>query len=133
MKTSRVLAIFTFFVLLTPAFGQIRIVQANVPFDFVVDNQVMPSGEYRFSLNGAGALRIARMTGNAVAGIIALPVMGNNDPTPRLVFHRYGNRIFLAQACVGETGITHHVYASAAELELAKATRQEPVTILASK
>ncbi len=131
MKTSRVLAIFTFFVLLTPAFGQIPIVEANVPFDFVVNNQVMPSGEYRMSLNG-GALSIVRTTGNAVAGIVALPVRGNSDRTPRLVFHRYGNQNFLVEVCVGETGV-HRVYASAAGLELAKATKQETATILAAK
>ncbi len=45
--------VFTFFVLLTPAFAQIRIVQANVPFDFVTNNQVMRSGECRLSLNRA--------------------------------------------------------------------------------
>ena len=104
MKSSKVLAILTFFVLLTPAFAQIRVVQATVPFDFVVNNQAMPAGEYRLSLNGAGALRIARTTGNTVTGIIGLPVVGNSDPSPRLLFHRYGNRNFLAEVCVGETG-----------------------------
>ena len=133
MKSLKVLAIVSLFVLLTPALAQIRIVKANVPFDFVVGNQTLPAGEYSFALNGAGMLRITQTSGPTIAGVIAAPKAGSNDATPRLLFHRYGNRSFLAEVWVGELGVSHQLYTSASELEYAKATKQGTATILAEK
>ncbi len=133
MKTSRVLAVVSFFVLLTPALAQIRTVKANVPFDFVVGSKTMPAGEYTFALNGTGALRISQLNGPQVAGIIAVPVAGSDNAAPRLLFHRYGQRAFLAEVWVGEMSISHRLYTAPAELEYARATRQETTTILARK
>ncbi len=133
MKTSRVLAIVGFFVLLAPALAQVRVVEANVPFDFVVGTKTMPAGEYSLSLIGAGALRISQLNGPEVAGIIAAPVGGNDNAAPRLLFHRYGNRAFLTEVWLGEMSVSHRLYASPAELEYAKTTKQETTTILASK
>lgn len=133
MKTVKVLAILSFFVLLTPAMAQVRVVQANVPFDFVVGPKTLPAGAYTFALKDAGALRISQLNGPEVAGITAAPVIGSDNVTPRLLFHRYGNHAFLAEVWVGETNISHRLYASPAELEYAKAIKQETQTILARK
>ena len=133
MKTSRILAIVGFFVLLTPALAQVRVVQAKVPFDFVVGVKTMPAGDYTFALNGAGALRISQLNGPEVGGIIAAPVAGSDNATPRLLFHRYGNHAFLAEVWVGEMSTSHRLYTSPAELEYAKNNRQETTTILARK
>ncbi len=133
MKRSKVLAIVGFFVLVTSALAQVQIIKANVPFDFVVGNQKLPAGEYSLSLNGAAALRIAKTSSPEVAGIMAVPVAGNIDPTPRLLFHRYGNRHFLAEVWLGEMSTSHRLYTSAAELEYAKDTKQRTSTILAAK
>ena len=133
MKTSRVLAIVSLFALLTPAMAQIRIVKVNVPFDFVVGTQTMPAGEYSFAVNGVGALRISQTNGPAIAGIVAAPIAGNDNDTPRLLFHRYGNRAFLTEVWAGEMSLSHRLYASPAELEYAKGTKQETTTILAQK
>ena len=133
MKTSRVLAIVSFFVLLTPALAQVRIVKANVPFDFVGGAKTMPAGEYSFALNGSGALRIVKNGGPEIAGVIAAPVAGNDNTTPRLLFHRYSNHAFLAEVWIGEMSVSHRLYASSAELEYAKTTQQEASTILARK
>ena len=131
MKSSKVLALVGFFLLISSALAQVRVVKANVPFDFVVGNHTLRAGEYTLAINGAGALRIARVNGPEIASIIAAPVMGSEDATPRLLFHRYGNRSFLAEAWVGEAGVSHRLYTSASELELAKTTKQQTTVILA--
>lgn len=135
MKSSRfILGIsLALFVLLAPALAQVRIVKAKVPFDFVVGSQILPAGEYRFALIGAGQLRILRTNGPEIADIIAPPVIGSEDAKPRLLFHRYGDHNFLAEVWVGEMGISHQLYTSASELEYAKTTRQGTTTILAAK
>ncbi len=132
MKT-KVLAIVSFFVLLIPALAQVRIVKADVPFNFVVGTKTMPAGEYTFALNGSGALRISQVKGAEITGISALPTAGSDNAAPRLLFHRYGNRTFLAEVWVGEMSISHRLYASPAELEYAKTTKQETETVLARK
>ncbi len=133
MKSPRVLAIVSIFVLLTPALAQMQIIKADVPFAFVVGKQTLPAGEYSLSLNGAGALRIEKINGSEVAGIVAAPMLGNGNATPRLLFHRYGSRHFLAEACMGELNVSHRLYTSAEELEYARTTQQETRTILASR
>jgi hypothetical protein len=134
MKRSRVLGIAAaLFVVLTPALAQIRVVRANIPFDFTVGTKTMPSGEYLISLNGAGMLRVAQTNGAKVEGIIAAPVTGSENNAPRLLFHRYGDHSFLAEVWVGEMSVSHRLYASPAELELAKAEKQGTTTILAEK
>jgi hypothetical protein len=84
-------------------------------------------------MNGAGALRISQTNGTEITGIGAVPVAGSDNATPRILFHRYGNRAFLAEVWVGEMSISHRLYASPAELEYARTTRQEATTILARK
>ena len=133
MKTAKVLVIVSFLVLLAPAVAQVRVVKGNVPFDFVVGTKTMPAGEYTFVLNGVGALRIAQMNGSEIAGIVALPVVGNDNDQPKLLFHRYGTHAFLAEVRLGEMGVSHRLYVSASELEYAKTMKQDTTTILASK
>jgi len=133
MKTAKILAIVSFFVLLAPAVAQVRVVKGKVPFDFVVGTKTMPAGEYTFAINGASALRITQMNGSEIAGIAALPTAGNDNDEPLLVFHRYGTHAFLAEVRVGEMGVSHRLYVSASELEYAKAMKQDTTTILAYK
>ncbi len=133
MKTLKVLAIVSLFVLVAPAFAQVRIIQADVPFDFIVGNRTMPAGEYSLALNGSGALRVSQTSGNEITGITAVQVAGSVDPTPRLLFHRYGARHYLVEVWLGEMSMSHRLFTSPAELESAKVTKQETATILARK
>jgi hypothetical protein len=78
--------------------------RANVPFDFVVGDKTIPAGRisaHGVSAAGQGSLSIA----NAAQGKLALRtgrrVSGaERSNQGKLVFHKYGNRYFLAQVCV---------------------------------
>jgi len=137
MKSSRLMiaVVFACFVLAALAFAQTEAIQAKIPFDFTVGKQTLAAGEYRVAINGPAMLRVARTDGPGVAGIMtnSIKIGDNDDPRPRLVFHRYGNHYFLAQAWIGGVNVGHQLYASPGEMELARTTKQESTTVLAAQ
>jgi hypothetical protein len=83
--------------------------RAQVPFDFHVGDEIVPSGEYTVSaLNDDGsALRIRSASGRECATTPANAKQAklNAKSSPRLVFHKYGEQYFLAAVWGdGETG-----------------------------
>jgi hypothetical protein len=79
--------------------------RVQVPFDFVVADQHLPRGEYRFVHEQAGGLvRIYSKSGGQVAiarwAPRAMPVWGSG----MLVFHKYGNKRFLTAIRTNDGG-----------------------------
>jgi hypothetical protein len=79
--------------------------RVQVPFDFVVADQHLPRGEYRFVHEQAGGLvRIYSKSGGQVAvaqwAPRAMPVWGSG----MLVFHKYGSRRFLTAIRTNDGG-----------------------------
>jgi hypothetical protein len=79
-------------------------VRADVPFDFIVGDKTLPAG--KISVHGAsasdvGPLSISNFAKGQSAFRIARSLM-SSDPTERgkLVFHKYGNRYYLAQVWI---------------------------------
>ena len=76
-------------------------VTAQVPFDFIVAEKTLRSGQYQISdANSAGdALAIRSVAGNESVMRLTSEVGSKaaRDLEAKLVFHRYGNTYFLAQ------------------------------------
>ena len=75
-------------------------VTANIPFDFIVGDQVLPSGKYTVNTvsNGGEALRISNSDRKSSAITLSTSVTEKTEKRiPRMVFHRYGQQYFLAQ------------------------------------
>ena len=74
---------------------------ANVPFDFVVGNSELPAGQYRVesATSSGDALRI---TGQQQSVFHLSTTMNRLQIAKQstLVFHRYGNKYFLAEIWV---------------------------------
>ena len=137
MKNTRfmVAAAFALFVLLTLAFAQTGAIRVSVPFDFTVGKQTLAAGEYRVTINGTSLLQVARINGPGVA-IVSTNYTGggpNQNLSPRLIFHSYGNRHFLSEAWIGEVNMGHELFASSLELEYARTTKQEQTIVLATR
>ena len=118
--------------LLVPLYAQIWAVHATVPFDFTADQQEFLSGKYCISTDGAATVRLTRADSTHIAAVNTVLVRSASQATPRVVFHTYGERHFLAEVWLGEPNLVRQVYASAAELELARTTKQEVTTIVAT-
>lgn len=74
---------------------------ANIPFEFNAGNKTLPAGEYSVRIsNPASDLKILRIrsTNGDVVVLQMHSVLGRAQNSGKFVFHRYGNRYFLAQA-----------------------------------
>src|ERR1700687_370 len=110
MKRSRLMisVAFAFFVLLTSAFAQMGVIRVTVPFDFTVGKQTLAAGEDKVIIQGPSLL-VGRTDGTGATSVLTnyTGAGPNQDLTPRLVFHGYGNRHFLSAAWLGESDMGH--------------------------
>jgi hypothetical protein len=77
---------------------------ANIPFEFNVGNQTLPAGGYTVThVNPAsdrGVLQLRSKDGRAGAMVQMTSVTGKTQESAKLIFRRYGNHYFFAQAWV---------------------------------
>jgi hypothetical protein len=113
--------------------AQSRPLQANVPFTFEVGNKAMPAGSYQVESmpTGNGSLQVLRSnSGEARLTISTMATATKSGtPAPSLVFHRYGNRYFLAQIRTAG-GHARQLYPSSQEKELARSEPGVEVALL---
>ena len=79
------------------------LVTADVPFDFIVGNKTLPSGEYTVRSAANNSLKISSRDGESSAMRLSnLAVETSKKRNARLVFHRYGQQYFLAEVWSGD-------------------------------
>ena len=83
-------------------------VVANIPFAFNVGNTNLPAGKYTITVLNPSSdrktLQVRSTDGKSAAFTLTTNVIGKASDDSKLVFHRYGNRYFFAQAqMAGET------------------------------
>ena len=116
-------------ILMTSAVAQTGAIKANIPFEFTIAKQTLPAGEYKVAVEGT-MLHVVRVDGKESAYVKYNLSARDKDISPRLIFHRYGNRSFLSQAWIAAAG--HELIASPREIEYARTDKQEQVVVLAS-
>jgi hypothetical protein len=110
---------------------------ANIPFEFRIGNQTMPAGEYTVRCtNPASDVKVLQLrSGDRRASVMVRTnsVIGKTLTDAKLVFNRYGNHYFFAQAWLPADNIGMQVPKSRSEKqiarELATGMLKEPVTI----
>jgi hypothetical protein len=135
MKTTKYfLAAFLASVLIAlPAYAQTNSTRFDIPFNFQVGKDKLPAGEYLFSTRGS-TLVIRQIEGS---NAVMTATNGMDDPLAvgraQLVFHRYGDRYFLAQAWAPDRSSGRELFVSSVELEHARNMKQETTVIVAGK
>ena len=117
------------------AYGQTVLVKANIPFNFSVTGATLPAGEYTIqSLTGDGmVLSIRDSDMKAQEMVLAIECESRNDAQQsKLVFHRYGDRYFLAQVWVAGRNLGHRIPKSPRETEVAKDYTMQEVVLVAA-
>ena len=109
------------------------VTKAQVPFDFVANGKTMPAGECIIAVVDTGRTELSISSGKQ--HVFALSIADespNATKTTALVFHRYGNRYFLAR--IKRAGaIGYELPPSRQEDELrAQNLGEEVLTLLAS-
>ena len=100
---------------------QVR-VKAEIPFDFVVGNQVLPAGEYAVVPEGnAQALWIRSDQAKESAMTLTIACTNSGPATSsRLVFHSLGGRYFLSEIWAQGYDQGRQLPKSGMEVQLAK-------------
>lgn len=70
--------------------------KVNIPFDFVVNKQVLPAGSYYLTQNGRNLIGLVSRS-DSVAAIALHKFDEARFKTPSLLFHQIGNKYFLAE------------------------------------
>jgi len=113
--------------------AQARSLEVSVPFTFEVGDKTLPAGNYRVESvqTGAGSLEVLRSNSGDVRLTISRIVTASSHgtPAPALVFHRYGNRYFLAQILTGD-GHSRDLFPSRQEKELARSWPRIEVAVV---
>lgn len=137
VKSAKLLIAFVFaaLMLLAPAVAQTVPFRVNVPFNFTVGDQRMPAGVYRVAILHDVVLQVVRMDGSSVVKVLTTHISGgpNQDPTPSLVFHRYGDHLYLAEVWTGSTEVGHQLSTTASELEYVRAAQVESAVVVGAR
>ena len=82
-----------------------HLITADIPFDFVVADQTLPSGKYTVSKasDNGKVLNIRSLDGKSSVARLSNSVADPNaNGYVRMVFHRYGEQYFLAEVWSGD-------------------------------
>ena len=109
------------------------VIKADVPFEYVVNGKIMPAGQCTIKVGGEGQTILAIDSGDA--HLFALPNSTESlQPSAEttLVFHKYGDRYFLASINRAGEQRGYELPAGAVEKELrAQNNVESDVTLLA--
>ena len=104
--------------------------QANVPFDFSLDQKLMPAGAYEISSPNGGVLTVRNQeTREARLMIEPMHVQASQaagTPRAKWVFHKYGDQYFLAEIWDGQGNIGVALPESKREKEVKLASNNGP-------
>jgi len=109
-------------------------VLANIPFAFKVGAKTLPAGRYAVTvLNPASdqtVLQIRSMDGRSAAITLTTSVIGTASKQGQLVFRRYGDQYFLAQAQMTGDSTGLAVAKTRAERSQAVASAGKSITVV---
>lgn len=114
--------------------AQSQEVKVDIPFAFEVENQQMKSGSYRVvnMATGAGSLQVVVSSDGKARVIIPTIRTPSHDTTgtAKLIFHRYGDRYFLAEILNGD-GHARNLFVSQKEKEVMRTQAKIQIPLLA--
>jgi hypothetical protein len=109
-----------------------RELRANIPFEFSVGNKTMPAGEYTVSFaNPASDLKVLQLRsrdGGAGVMVLTRSVIGKIQDSAKLVFNRYGDHYFFAQAWLPADNTGMQASKSRSEKQIARELAREKRT-----
>jgi hypothetical protein len=98
--------------------------KANIPFAFSVGNKTMPAGEYTVGCtNPASDIKVLQLRssdGHESALVMTHSIIGKTQDNAKLVFYRYGDQYFFAQAWLASDAIGMQAPKSRSEKQLAR-------------
>jgi hypothetical protein len=103
--------------------------RATIPFDFYIENQLLPAGEYVFNMGRAGYATSSAVTVRSKEGVVILMVstltdVNEDHSNAYLKFNRYGNKHFLSSVAI--RSYKANLVATNLEKEMRAQLKREP-------
>jgi hypothetical protein len=116
------------------AYAQTVKLKADVPFNFIIHGATLPAGEYTIQGLGNGpAIAIRGPNPNATTLVLTQRCSSiDAAKQSKLVFHRYGDRYFLAQLWVAGSDSGRQLAKSPREMEVARDYTVQDVVLFAA-
>lgn len=95
--------------------GQSTQAVAKVPFEFIVGDKTLPSGQYTVGAVSGTNKAALMIRGRSSAIRLTNEIQPNKNKSARLVFHRYGERYFLSEVWMGGDSTGRHLLQSKQE------------------
>jgi hypothetical protein len=117
------------------AYAQTVNLKADVPFNFIIRGATLPAGEYTIQgMAGAGSAIAVRGPNPKANTIVLSQRCESRDAAKqsKLVFHRYGDRYFLAQVWVAGSDSGRELAKSPREMEVARDYTVQDVVLFAA-
>ena len=132
MKTNFIQTAVAALVLAAAGYAQsVQPFQVNVPFDFVAGGRALPAGPYTVSQPVNTSAIAMRSAGDADVVVLTNRIAApGRKEIGKLVFHRYGDRYFLAEVWDTDTSNGRQVPETKAERELAQGSHEVPTRIV---
>jgi len=107
------------------------VLRVYVPFTFTVNGKTMNPGEYYISRDGEQFVSIKDGSGKNATFVLTHNIVTADDKatTPKLIFHRYGDNYFLAQAWLSHSYAGRELSMSNAERKIARENRGLKATL----
>jgi hypothetical protein len=118
MNRIATLAIFAIanFALAGSSYAQSSGVQATVPFDFTVQNKLLPAGTYTLKPERGTHIIQIRNRDKGYAALTIVDQDGNRSPKGgRLIFNRYGDQYFLSEILCDDADMNYKLPTSKTE------------------
>jgi hypothetical protein len=111
-----------------------QVAVANIPFSFNVGNKNLPAGKYKITVLNPSSdrkvLQIRSTNGKASAMIQTNSVIGNTSNDAKLVFERYGDQYFFAQAQMAGESTRFAAMKSSAQKDAIAAAKKRSVVVV---
>jgi hypothetical protein len=114
--------------------AQSIMLKADIPFDFVVGDTQLRSGEYQVKQINSGATLIQGKDAHSSVMILTTTAQAAKiSDVGKLVFNRYGDQYFLSKIWAPSSDAGRQVVKSRFERELAQRLSNDGTTVIAAK
>ena len=114
--------------------AQSIMLKADIPFDFVVGEKRLPSGEYHVKSLNSGTTQIQSKDAHSSAAVLTTTAQAAKiSDVGKLVFNRYGDQYFLSKIWAPSSDAGRQVVKSRLEREMAQRLSNDGTTVIAAK
>jgi hypothetical protein len=117
--------------------GTAKTMSVNVPFEFYVEDQLLPAGEYKFEMSGAplaaaSVVTVRTINGTGIRFLLTRSEIDTGLPQSHLRFNQYDEKRFLSSVSIGDYKANVTMFSLEKEIRIGS-TISRTITLVAQK